>query len=335
MLSGVIIKKMKKIGVVLILSVLCAAYPVRADQPFVLTVGETMVIPCLYELWSDQSVSFVITEPQVLMADESGRAVVALSEGTSDVYVHITNPETDVHYTFVVEPAQLPEPSPEPDLPEETAVGSGYGGSGGTDTGGVASESGQVNEESRISGGGHISERSLVEDDIDVGHVTEGDGAYDGHESEVIDMTESDGGSTSVEETDTSSVESAGSLSEQQAETNAPVEDVPRPRRMTETVPFWENLGSGGIQFEMIEDDVLGKIKIEGENNDNQKVEYRPFAYLKSDGEVVPLFVCAGGREVRWKYLGRVLYIETSSADTGTYRVGAYDSRGNMHYFSS
>ena len=101
-----IIGRLKKTGVILILFVLCAACTVRADQQFVLTVGETMVIPCLIEVWSDQSVNCVISNPEVLMSDGSGRAVIALSEGVSDVYVHMTNPDTDIRYSFVVEPAQ-------------------------------------------------------------------------------------------------------------------------------------------------------------------------------------------------------------------------------------
>ena len=85
----------------------------------------------------------------------------------------------------------------------------------------------------------------------------------------------------------------------------------------------------------VIEDDFAGKTVEEGDIIDYHGARYKPFAYLNADGEVVPLFVCAAGREVRWKYIGRILYIEASTSYSGPYRVSALDSRGNICYFSS
>ena len=72
--------KMKIIGAFLLLLIMCASYPVQADQQFVLTVGDTMVIPCLLEIWSDQSVSCVISNPDVRMSDGSGRVCSVRSQ---------------------------------------------------------------------------------------------------------------------------------------------------------------------------------------------------------------------------------------------------------------
>ena len=115
---------------------------------------------------------------------------------------------------------------------------------------------------------------------------------------------------------------------------NMPEKDRRDAGEMTESVPFWEERGSGGITFRVIGDDLSEKTELM-ESSGNQDAKYRPFAYLKSDGEVVPLFVCAAGREVRWKYVGRILYIEAAPTYTGPYRVCARDSRRNIYYFSS
>ena len=103
----------------------------------------------------------------------------------------------------------------------------------------------------------------------------------------------------------------------------------------TESVPFWEERGSGGISFVVIEDYLPGRTAKEGDVIDFGGVKYRPIAYLNADGEVVPLFVCAAGHEVRWKYIGRILYIEASRSNTGPFRVSARDCRGNICYYSS
>ena len=102
-----------------------------------------------------------------------------------------------------------------------------------------------------------------------------------------------------------------------------------------ESVPFWEERGSGGISFVVIEDDLPGKTAKEAGVIDTNGAKYRPIAYLNADGEVVPLFVCAAGHEIRWKYIGRILYIEASRSNTGPFRVSARDCRGNICYYSS
>ena len=159
-----IIGRLKKTGVILILFVLCEACTVRADQQFVLTVGETMVIPCLIEVWSDQSVDCVISNPEVLMSDGSGRAVIALSEGVSDVYVHMTNPDTDIRYSFVVEPAQHWDAAEGWTQPDET----------GTDGGTLESDEPRVNDETPGISPGSRTKAHMPED----GHADSGAEAH-------------------------------------------------------------------------------------------------------------------------------------------------------------
>lgn len=358
--------KMMKIAAVLLLLIMCATYSVRADQQFVLKVGDTMVIPCLLEIWSDQSVSCVISNPEVLMSDGSGRAVIALGEGTSDVYVHMTNPDSDIRYTFVVEPSGQREVPGEWNLPEATAA----------DGDAVSGEETRVDDGEEVNGGNHVSGGAEANggNRVSVGAATDGRSGT-GNETEVSgrsdsgDETEIHGGNRAGGEeraltgegTDAEGGGSPGgstdskkeaNLSEEDRADSEPVlympeedradsesdlpiqEDEHAARKMTESVPFWEDRGSEGITFLVIGDELSEKVK-QKEEFGNQNAEYRPFAYLNSDGEVVPLFVCACGREVRWKYVGRILYIEAASTYSGPYRVCACDSRRNIYYFSS
>ena len=295
-------RKLKKIAAVLIFFIVCAVSPVSADQQFVLAVGDTMVIPCLLEIWSDQSVDCVISNPDVLMTDGSGRAVIAISEGISDVYVHMTNPDTDIRYTFIVVSAQRPEAPAEWAQPEAAA-------------GGVRPENGSETGDGTDSGA--ATGGVIPEDDAGTGDGADTDaldGLTDTHEDphmpdESIADTQEDPRASESEETDAGGTE--------------------------RTVPFWEERVDGGISFEVIGDDSPGNTDIKRDTADGASAKYRPFAYLKGDGEIVPLFVCVAGHEVRWKYIESVLYIEETPACKGPLRVGACDSRGNIYYFSS
>ena len=316
-----IIGRLKKTGVILILFVLCAACTVRADQQFVLTVGETMVIPCLIEVWSDQSVNCVISNPEVLMSDGSGRAVIALSEGVSDVYVHMTNPDTDIRYSFVVEPAQHWDAAEGWTQPDET----------GTDGGTLESDEPRVNDETPGISPGSRTKAHMPED----GHADSGAEAHmpeDGHadsgaEAHVPEADHTDSGAEAHMPEDDYADLGVDTDMSKTVEKDA--------LGTTESVPFWEERGSGGISFVVIEDDLPGRTAKEGDVVDSGGVKYRPIAYLNADGEVVPLFVCAAGHEVRWKYIGRILYIEASRSNTGPFRVSARDCRGNICYYSS
>ena len=309
--------KLKKIGAVLILFILCASYTVSADQQFVLTVGETMVIPCLLEMWSDQSVNCVISNPEVLMSDGSGRAVIALSEGVSDVYVHMTNPDTDIRYTFVVEPAQHWDAAEGWTQPDEAAIDGRVLDSGEPR---VNNETGSPGEADTDAGAGSRDDRAEA-------HMPEGDHADSGAEAHIPEDDHADSGAEAhMSEND---------YAESGAETDISETDENDTLGTTESVPFWEKRGSGGISFVVIEDDLPGRTAKEGDVIDSGGVKYRPIAYLNADGEVVPLFVCAAGHEIRWKYIGRILYVEDSPSCTGPYRVSARDCRGNICYFSS
>ena len=344
-----IIGRLKKTGVILILFVLCAACTVRADQQFVLTVGETMVIPCLIEVWSDQSVNCVISNPEVLMSDGSGRAVIALSEGVSDVYVHMTNPDTDIRYSFVVEPAQHWDAAEGWTQPDET----------GTDGGTLESDEPRVNDETPGISPGSRTKAHMPED----GHADSGAEAHmpeDGHadsgaEAHMPEDGHADSGAEAhVPEADHADSGAEAHMPEDDhtdsgAEAHMPEDDYADlgvdtdmsktvekdALGTTESVPFWEERGSGGISFVVIEDDLPGRTAKEGDVIDSGGVKYRPIAYLNADGEVVPLFVSAAGHEVRWKYIGRILYIEASRSNTGPFRVSARDCRGNICYYSS
>lgn len=295
-------RKLKKIAAVLIFFIVCAVSPVSADQQFVLAVGDTMVIPCLLEIWSDQSVDCVISNPDVLMTDGSGRAVIAISEGISDVYVHMTNPDTDIRYTFIVVSAQRPEAPAEWAQPEAAA-------------GGVRPENG-----------------SETGDGTDAGAATDGvipehdAGTGDGADTDALD------GLTDTPEDPHMPDESIADTQEDPRASESEETDAGGTER---TVPFWEERGDGGISFEVIGDDSPGNTDIKRDTADGASAKYRPFAYLKGDGEIVPLFVCVAGHEVRWKYIESVLYIEETPACKGPLRVGACDSRGNIYYFSS
>ena len=295
-------RKLKKIAAVLIFFIVCAVSPVSADQQFVLAVGDTMVIPCLLEIWSDQSVDCVISNPDVLMTDGSGRAVIAISEGISDVYVHMTNPDTDIRYTFIVVSAQRPEAPEEWAQPEAAA-------------GGVRPENGSETGDGTDAGaatGGIIPEHDA--------------GTGDGADTDALD------GLTDTQEDPHMPDESIADTHEDPRASESEETDVGGTER---TVPFWEERGDGGISFEVIGDDSPGNTDIKRDTADGASAKYRPFAYLKGDGEIVPLFVCDAGHEVRWKYIESVLYIEETPTCKGPLRVGACDSRGNIYYFSS
>ena len=345
-----ITEKLKKIGAALILMIICASCPVHADQQYVLAVGETMVIPCLLEIWSDQSVSCVISNPDVLMSYGSGRAVIALSEGTSDVYVHMTNPDTDIHYTFVVESAGLWETPEERIMPEEaTSGGDGsyeqpVNDTGGTDGRAAADEG--TDTTGAIFPGGSADSRSEASgsEDVQTNLPAEASGSEDVQTNLPAEASVPEGAQTDMpaeapasgdDQTDVPAEVpvSGDDQTEMPAEAAVPENHENSTPGTAEPIPFWENRGSGGISFEVINDTSEASAAEEELNGNN--VEYRPFAYLKGDGDIAPLFVCAGGREVRWKYLGRTLYIEASKIYSGPYRVSARDSRGNIYYFSS
>ena len=340
-----ITEKLKKAGALLVLFLICAACTVHADQQFVIAVGETMVIPCLLELWSDQSVDCVITNPEVLAQDGSGRAVIALSEGTSDVYVHMTNPDTDVRYTFVVVPAQRWEPSEVWTQPEVHASADGGGaGDAARDSDMTGQDAGHTAGEGTDTQGGEYRDGSSVpRTESRLPEEVRTDSQAETRQSEDF-STDSQAEARQSEDFSTDS-QAETRLSEDartnpQAETHADRQSELRlpgndENVTSEPVPFWEERGSGGISFELIEDDISERENTGEDNNSTPKAKYRPFAHLKSDGEVVPLFVCASGREVRWKYADMILYIEASPTYNGPYRVGAYDSRGNIYYFSS
>ena len=228
-----IIGRLKKTGVILILFVLCAACTVRADQQFVLTVGETMVIPCLIEVWSDQSVNCVISNPEVLMSDGSGRAVIALSEGVSDVYVHMTNPDTDIRYSFVVEPAQHWDAAEGWTQPDET----------GTDGGTLESDEPRVNDETPGISPGSRTKAHMPED----GHADSGAEAHmpeDGHadsgaEAHVPEADHADSGAEAHMPEDDYADLGVDTDMSKTVEKDA--------LGTTESVPFWEERGSGGI----------------------------------------------------------------------------------------
>ena len=309
-------RKLKKIAAVLIFFIVCAVSPVSADQQFVLAVGDTMVIPCLLEIWSDQSVDCVISNPDVLMTDGSGRAVIAISEGISDVYVHMTNPDTDIRYTFIVVSAQRPEAPAEWAQPEAAAGGvrpeNGSETGDGTDAG--AATGGVIPEHDAGTGDGADTDAldglTDTQEDPHMPDESIADTQEDPHmPDESIADTQEDPRASESEETDAGGTE--------------------------RTVPFWEERGDGGISFEVIGDDSPGNTDIKRDTADGASAKYRPFAYLKGDGEIVPLFVCVAGHEVRWKYIESVLYIEETPACKGPLRVGACDSRGNIYYFSS
>ena len=320
-----ITEKLKKAGALLVLFLICAACTVHADQQFVIAVGETMVIPCLLELWSDQSVDCVITNPEVLTQDGSGRAVIALSEGTSDVYVHMTNPDTDVRYTFVVVPAQRWESSEVWTQPEVHASTDGGGaGDGARDSDMTGQDAGHTAGEGTDTQGGEYRDgSSVLRTESRLPEEASTDSQAEPHADRQSETR-------LPEEARTDS--QAEPHADRQTELRLPGNDE---TGTAEPIPFWEDRGSGGISFELIEDDISERENIGKDNDSTPKAKYRPFAHLKSDGEVVPLFVCASGREVRWKYADMILYIEASPTYNGPYRVGAYDSRGNIYYFSS
>lgn len=326
-MSGVIGGKMKKIAAMLILVILSAACPVGADQQFIMKVGETMALPCLLEIWSDQSVSCVISNPEVLMSDGSGRAVIALSEGVSDVYIHMTNPDTDIRYTFVVEPVQTRNYPEEWTLPEDTDTDN----ADGVDDGPYVSDETDARDMRPTDGGNYAGDESHDSTSNVNGTV--------GIEEERADVAGTD--PQEGEYTDERADSQTGALMQEHDPTDSPM-DLHMPKEdesgaidTAESVPFWEKRGRGGIAFEVIEENISAGTNAEGDLFDDRNAKYTPLAYLKSDGEVAPLFVCAAGREVRWKYLGRILFIEASAATAGPYRVGALDSRGNIYFFSS
>lgn len=298
-------------SLVFVLLLCYEAGSVSASGEYVLCAGDTMVIPCLMELWSDQSVECVIGNTDVLMLDGSGRAVIALRSGTSDVYVHITNPDIDVRYTFIVtEPARNCEPetewtepvrenTPAPPRAEPSPAGAAHSG---------PSSDAPAHAETSPTGEAHSGPSS------DASSETEPSAAGPANTEPYRPESEPQGSAFS---------DSADTDSEVQMESGNGGGIIMPPESTAaaeDRKPFWENPAEGGIMFELLHDspDING-----------------PLMKISGDGEVKIIFVCAGGREISWKYQNCMLYAENLSADQRPVRVGAMDCHGNMYYYSS
>ncbi len=302
--KGTFLRKTLIFGVVLVALFGASFCRVRGSQEFYLTVGDTMVIPSLAELWSDQEYSCTVGNPDVLMLDGSGRAVTALRSGVSDLYVHVTNPDMDLYYCFVVaEPAPVCEETPDRGWTTPGPQGSPEGTGNQSLT--REDHKDRENEGEGAAATGQASgERGTGLTDTAQGSAENGARPTDAGKSSAENRADpADMGQPSAE----------GGVSPADAEQSSAVNvegilDAEEPAGQ-----FWENPAEGGIVFERIRTDAVRII---------------------SDGEVRPVFVSVGGREVRWKYESGVLYLKNIDPGAETVRGGALDTWGNMYYFS-
>ena len=78
------------------------AHNAHADGEIILYPGEKYTIPCLNQLLSGQEYDIEIENPDIVGLDETGKCIVAVAPGTTEVTVRLINPDAGYVYVFAV-----------------------------------------------------------------------------------------------------------------------------------------------------------------------------------------------------------------------------------------
>ena len=289
-------------------------------------IGETYLLPCLEEVWSDQKYEIAIEDGRVLEKDGSGRAVIAAHEGSTGVTVRITNPGQEFYYRIVVEAAGIASADSE----EGTAA----------DTGGNVPGTEKIPEADQTAGTGQPSDVNRPSGDMQEG----GSG-----QTEVTDQTSEageTGGSGQTEATDqapeagetggsgqteaTDQAPEAGEASEtgqtagtdQTSKTSTLTEDASAPTEGLSISEEGKAKPPKGIIFS------------HGTSYRDHVVPdgYTLLVSLESGGEIRILYVLINGKPAEYNFLGGDIRINSSTAEKGktTIVISAADASGQV-----
>ncbi len=271
-------------------------------------IGETYLLPCLEEVWSDQKYEIAIEDGRVLEKDGSGRAVIAAHEGSTGVTVRITNPGQEFYYRIVVEAAGIASADSE----EGTAA----------DTGGNVPGTEKIPEADQTAGTGQPSDVNRPSGDMQEG----GSG-----QTEVTDQTSEageTGGSDQTEATD--QAPEAGEASEtgqtagtdQTSKTSTLTEDASAPTEGLSISEEGKAKPPKGIIFS------------HGTSYRDHVVPdgYTLLVSLESGGEIRILYVLINGKPAEYNFLGGDIRINSSTAEKGktTIVISVADASGQV-----
>ena len=89
-------------SVIALCVLLYTAHNAHADGEIILYPGEKYAIPCLGQLLTGQEYEIEIENPDIVGLDETGKCIVAVAPGTTEVTVRLMNPDAGYLYVFAV-----------------------------------------------------------------------------------------------------------------------------------------------------------------------------------------------------------------------------------------
>lgn len=88
--------------IIVLCVILYTAYNAHADGEIILYPGDKYAIPCLAQLLPGQEYEIEIENPDIVGLDETGKSIVAVAAGTTEVTVRLVNPDAGYLYVFAV-----------------------------------------------------------------------------------------------------------------------------------------------------------------------------------------------------------------------------------------
>ena len=90
-------------GLIIVLFVILnTAHNAHGDGEIILCPGDKYAIPCLAQLLPGQEYEIEIENPDIVGLDETGKSIVAIAAGTTEVTVRLMNPDAGYLYVFAV-----------------------------------------------------------------------------------------------------------------------------------------------------------------------------------------------------------------------------------------
>ncbi len=88
--------------IIVLCMILNTAHNAQADGEIILCPGDKYAIPCLAQLLPGQEYEIEIENPDIVGLDETGKSIVAVASGTTEVTVRLMNPDAGYLYVFAV-----------------------------------------------------------------------------------------------------------------------------------------------------------------------------------------------------------------------------------------
>ena len=88
--------------IIVLCMILNTAHNAQADGEIILYPGDKYAIPCLAQLLPGQEYEIEIENPDIVGLDETGKSIVAVASGTTEVTVRLMNPDAGYLYVFAV-----------------------------------------------------------------------------------------------------------------------------------------------------------------------------------------------------------------------------------------